>query len=146
MLKRILLIIAISIASSFVGFVLHVYFTEFFFSFIEKELENISVTPSWDVKYLAAVSSVETGIGITILYYLIKDKLPFKNTFLRGGILSLILLAVMGRLIRQPLMDYAIGNTLYVSVMQNITSWIVWFAICFITIFLYDKYLFEIKK
>lgn len=95
------------------------------------------------MKYLAAITSIETGFGIIILYHFIHKSLPSKNSFYKGIILWLLLLAIMGRLVRQPLMDYAIGNTAYVSLLQNISSWLVWFFICTITTTLYDKLLFN---
>ncbi|KMK51246.1 hypothetical protein RO21_07220 [[Actinobacillus] muris] len=52
--------------------------------------------------------------------------------------MAVIELVIMGRLIRQPLMDYAIGNPLYIAILQNMSSWIVWWVMGLATTLVYD--------
>ncbi|MDE9545319.1 hypothetical protein KKI93_21655 [Xenorhabdus bovienii] len=134
----IFIILIVSILTSFLGFMVHVINIEWVVPYIRNEVNNISVLPSWDVRYLAALTSLETGLGITILYILIKKGLPTYTSFTRGIVMWLIELAIMGRLIRQPLMDYAIGNPFLISILQNAVSWINWLFICLLTTCLYD--------
>ncbi|EYU15846.1 hypothetical protein [Photorhabdus aegyptia] len=138
-----LIILIVSILTSCVGFVIHVINSEWVVPYIRNEVSNITIAPSWDVRYLAALTSLETGLGITFLYILIKKSLPTYTPITRGILMWLIELAIMGRLVRQPLMDYAIGNPFAISVLQNSVSWINWFFICLITTCLYD-YLIKI--
>ncbi|MBC8949978.1 hypothetical protein [Xenorhabdus sp. TS4] len=132
------IILIVSIFTAFIGFIVHVINVEWLIPYIRSEVNNVSVLPSWDVRYLAAFTSIETGFGITILYILIKKGMPTYNSFTRGIIMWLLELAIMGRLVRQPLMDFAIGNPFLISILQNSISWINWFLICLITTFLYD--------
>ncbi|PHM73227.1 hypothetical protein [Xenorhabdus kozodoii] len=132
------IILIVSILTAFIGFIVHVINVEWLIPYIRSEVNNVSVLPSWDVRYLAAFTSIETGFGITILYILIKKGMPTYNSFTRGIIMWLLELAIMGRLVRQPLMDFAIGNPFLISMLQNSISWINWFLICLITTFLYD--------
>ncbi|MDC9606744.1 hypothetical protein [Xenorhabdus griffiniae] len=131
-------ILIVSMFTAFIGFLIHVVNVEWLTPYIRNEMSNISVLPSWDVRYLAALTSIETGFGITILYILIKRGMPTYNSFARGIIMWLLELAVMGRLVRQPLMDLAIGNPFYISILQNSIAWINWLLICLVTTFLYD--------
>ncbi|WP_338803520.1 hypothetical protein WDV76_15575 [Xenorhabdus griffiniae] len=132
------IILIVSISTAFIGFIVHVINVEWLIPYIRSEVNNVSVLPSWDVRYLAAFTSIETGFGITILYTLIKKGMPTYNSFTRGIIMWLLELAIMGRLVRQPLMDFAIGNSVLISILQNSISWINWFLICLVTTFLYD--------
>ncbi|MBD1229403.1 hypothetical protein [Xenorhabdus griffiniae] len=132
------IILIVSMFTAFIGFIVHVINVEWLIPYIRSEVNNVSVLPSWDVRYLAAFTSIETGFGITILYILIKKGMPTYNSFTRGIIMWLLELAIMGRLVRQPLMDFAIGNPVLISILQNSISWINWFLICLITTFLYD--------
>ncbi|KLU14381.1 MULTISPECIES: hypothetical protein [Xenorhabdus] len=132
------IILIVSIFTAFIGFIVHVINVELLMPYIRSEVNNVSVLPSWDVRYLAAFTSIETGFGITILYIFIKRGMPTSNSFTRGIIMWLLELAIMGRLVRQPLMDFAIGNSFLISILQNSISWINWFFICLITTFLYD--------
>lgn len=135
---KIVVFILTAVLVSVCGFIFHVFITEWITPYIQHQLNDIQVVPSWNVRYLAALSSIETGIGMTFLYILLRDRLPSKNAVARGGILALIELAIMGRLIRQPLMDYAIGNPLYIAILQNMDSWLVWLVIGITTTLLYD--------
>ncbi|MEQ1975852.1 hypothetical protein [Xenorhabdus sp. SGI240] len=132
------IILIVSIFTAFIGFIVHVINVELLIPYIRSEVNNVSVLPSWDVRYLAAFTSIETGFGITILYIFIKRGMPTYNSFTRGIIMWLLELAIMGRLVRQPLMDFAIGNPFLISILQNSISWVNWFFICLITTFLYD--------
>lgn len=127
-----------AVFASFVVFVIHVFSQEWIHAWVAGHVQGRQVTPSWEVRYVAAITAVETGIGLVLLYALIRQALPGKTSFVRGLTLGIILLAVMGRLFRQPFMDLLIGNPLAVVAVQDGISWVVWLVACVITAVTYD--------
>ncbi len=141
-MKKILFIFTI-LTASLSSFYIHVFSIEWLEKWIASQMHGMQVYTSWDVRYIAAITSLEYGIGVFLLYFLIREKLNKINKVLRSIILSLLLLAVQGSLFRQPVMDYVIGNPLYITLIQNGFKWIIWMIISFITVFGYE---FSIKK
>ena len=97
------------------------------------------MTPSWDVRYIAFATSLEVGAGVAILYALIRGSLPFKSAVVRGLALGVLLLAVMGRLVRQPLMNLVVGNPPSVVIVQDGVSWVLWLAVCVVTALVFER-------
>lgn len=129
------------VAASATGFVIHLISAEPVASWVARRMAGQSVAPSWDVAIPAALSSIETGIGMTILYALCRSRLRWLGTALSGLIVGLLLLAVMGRLIRQPLMDFIVGNPLDVVLVQNGMGWLTWLATALVTAWCYEAFM-----
>jgi len=120
------------------GFIIHVASQEWLESWVSSQMQGHQVAASWDVRYLALVTSLEIGVGLVILYALVRPALPAKSSVGRGLILAVLLLAVMGRFVRQPLMNLAIGNPLPVVAVQDGTVWLLWLCICIVVATGYD--------
>ena len=129
-----------AVLSSLSAFAIHVFSQEWVLAWITEHIQGHegSIATSWDVRYVAAVTSVETGVGLVVLYALLRSALPFKSSFLRGLILGVLLLAVMGSLLRQPFMNLVVGNPLSVVVVQDGITWIVWLVASVIVALTYD--------
>jgi hypothetical protein len=125
-------------ASSLVAFFIHVSTLSWIHDWVIQHMQGHVVTPSWDVRYVAGITALETGIGLVILYAFIRKALPGKSSLVRGLILGLIVLAVMGRLFRQPFMNILIGNPFAVVLVQDGINWVVWLVACVIVAMLYD--------
>ena len=121
-----------------VGFVVHVSSQAPVQAWVSAHMEGRSVVPSWDVRYLALLTSLETGIALVLLYSLVRSALPVRSSFGRGLVLAALVLAVMGRLLRQPLMNIAIGNPWPVVLVQDGVSWLVWLCTCVVVTITYD--------
>lgn len=128
-----------ALASAATGFVIHVGSQSWIQSWVAERMQGREVRPSWDVRYIALVTSVEVGIGLVILYALVRGSMPFKSPVLRGLLLGVLLLAVMGRLVRQPVMNLVIGNPLSVVVVQDGVSWLLWPTICVVAAVVFDR-------
>ena len=138
------LIIA-AIASSG-AFVVHVFSAEWLQVWVSHVMEGKEVIPSWDVRYIALFTSLEYGISTIILYWLIRDKIIQFGTVTAVVILSLLLMALHGVLIRQPLMDFIIGNPLEVAVVQNAFKWLSWIVMSIVVVFGSEYVLRKDKK
>lgn len=128
-----------AVAAAATGFVIHVGSQRWVQEWVSARMQGREVTASWDVRYLALASSLEVGIGLVVLYALVRGHLPFKSSAVRGLVLGVLLLAVMGRLVRQPLMNFIIGNPLPVVAVQDGVSWLVWLASCTVVACTYDR-------
>ena len=72
------------------------------------------------------------ALGIALIYYLIGDRLPAKSRLMKGIILSLLILLSKGLLIRQPLMNFLLANTLSEVFLSAIQVWLSCFFMCMI--------------
>lgn len=127
-----LLVVVIASCSSFI---VHVATVEWLPVWIGQQMEGLNITSSWNVRYLAMLTSVEYGIAALILYYLARDNLIAWGKFFASIIMFLLLSALHGALFRQPLMDFAVGNPLLVVVVQNGFKYLIWMIMAFVTVF-----------
>ncbi len=135
---KVILIMLLAALASFGSFVVHVIAVEWLPDWISAQMQGKQVQASWDVRYLAAATAIEYGLAIIALYYLIRDKLlrfgQFKTALLMAG----LLLAINGILLRQPLMDIAIGNPLHVALVQNAFLWLPKIIMAFTVVYGYE--------
>ena len=89
-----------AIVSSF-GFIVHVFSAEWLQAWIAQYMEGQSIIPSWDVRYIAMLTSLEYGISAIVLYWLIRDKIIKYGQFNAFIILSLLLTAIHGGVVEQ---------------------------------------------
>lgn len=147
---KVLLIILIAAIASSSSFLVHVMTVEWLPNWVASQMQNVDIQTSWSVRYVALLTSVEYGFAAMILYYLVRDKLIHLGKFNTFVIFSLLLIAIKGILIRQPLMDYIIGNPIKVVLVQNIFKWLVWIIMSFIVVYgceiLIKKYKLDNKK
>ena len=125
-------------AAAVTGFVIHVSTQEWVRSWVVLHMQGREVTGSWEVRYVALLTSLEVGVGLVILYALVRTVLPTKSSVVRGLLLGVLLLAVMGRLVRQPAMNLVVGNPLVVVAVQDGISWVVWLSMCVVVAVTYD--------
>lgn len=127
-----------AVAAAAIGFFIHVGSQSWVRSWVSAHMQGREVIPSWDVRYVALLTSVETGLGLVVLYALIRPALPGKSSFSRGLLLGILMLAVMGRLFRQPVMNLVIGNPLPVVAVQDGISWVLWTSMAIVVAAVYD--------
>ena len=125
-------------AAAATGFVIHVATQDWVRSWVASHMQGREVTASWEVRYVALLTSLEVGVGLVILYALVRAALPAKSSLVRGLLLGVLLLAVMGRLIRQPAMNLVVGNPLIVVAVQDGISWVLWLSMCVVVAVTYD--------
>src|SRR5688572_16282627 len=82
-------------AAAVTGFVIHVGSQAGVQAWVAERMQGRQVTGSWDVRYLALATSLEVGVGLVILYALVRQAMPVKSSVLRGMLLGVVLLAVM---------------------------------------------------
>lgn len=123
-----------ALASS-LGFIVHVFSAEWVQGWVEQIMQGRSVTPSWDVRYIAMLTSLEYGVSTIVLYWLIRNKVIKYGKFKAFITLSLLLTALHGALVRQPLMDYIIGNPVEVVLVQNALKWLVWILMSLVVVY-----------
>lgn len=122
-----------------VGFVGHVSSREFVQSWVGSQMAGRQVAPSWDVRYLAWATSLEMGLGLVLLYALVRRVLPARTSVMRGVLMAGLLLAITGRLFRQPLMNLAIGNPGSVVIVQDGITWLLWLAMSVTVATVFDR-------
>ena len=128
-----------AVPAALAGFVIHVATQSSVQTWVASHMQGREVGASWDVRYLALITSLETGVGLVVLYALLRRSLPGTSSAIRGLLLALLLLAVMGRLFRQPIMNFVIGNPLSVVVVQDGITWVVWSFMCVVVAIVYDR-------
>ena len=127
--------LAIAALASSLGFIVHVFSAEWVQGWVAQIMQGRSVTPSWDVRYIATLTSLEYGASTIVLYWLIRDKVIKYGKFKAFITLSLLFTALHGALVRQPLMDYIIGNPVEVVLVQNALKWLVWILMSLVVVY-----------
>jgi len=135
---KLFLLLVLAIVASLTGFIVHVFTVEWLPDWIGKQMQGIQLQPSWAVRYVAALTSIEYGMAALVLFVLMRDKLLPYGKFKSAIFFSALLLAVNGILIRQPFMDYLIGNPLLVVMVQNVFKWLPMILMSFIIIYGYE--------
>lgn len=136
--KKLILLLLVASVASLSGFVVHVFTVEWLPVWISTQMQGLEMKPSWDVRYVAAITSVEMGVGALGLYYFGRQKFIQMGLFKSVLLFSVLLLALNGRLIRQPLMDFVIGNPWHVAIVQNAFNWLSWILMGFIVVYGYE--------
>ncbi|MCF6289352.1 MAG: hypothetical protein L3J53_08995 [Proteobacteria bacterium] len=140
-----ILLLILAIIASLTGFVIHVFTVEWLPDWISGQMQGMEIKASWAVRYVAGITSIEYGIATIVLYYLARDKLIRFGKLKAAVFLSLLLLALGAILIRQPLMDYLIGNPIHVAIVQNVFKWLPLILMSFITVYGYE-FIFRREK
>ncbi|NRB42521.1 MAG: hypothetical protein HRU20_29300 [Pseudomonadales bacterium] len=132
-----LLILVVAAAASLAQFVVHVIAIEWLWlrSWISRQMNDIEMLYSWDVRYIAAVTSIEYGLAAVISYCLAREKLILLGEVKSGIILFIFLACLHGDFLRQPVMNYIIGNPLRVVLVRHSFTWISWLLMSFTVVF-----------
>jgi peptidoglycan biosynthesis protein MviN/MurJ (putative lipid II flippase) len=135
---RILFLLLVVVFASSSSFVVHVISAEWLSVWVSNQMVNTVIEPSWNVRYVALITSIEYGIAAICLYFLAREKLIKYGKLKACLIFSVLLTAIHGAFIRQPFMDFIIGNPLQVVIVQNAFKWLVWFLMSIIVVFGYE--------
>jgi len=92
-------------------------------------MAGVEMLASWDVRYLAGATSIEYVLGSMLMYTLMRRPLLGWRPWARIVVFTLLILSTRGLLMRQPLMDWAIGNPMDVVVIQNGLKALVWIVV-----------------
>lgn len=132
---KIMLIIVVALLASASSFIVHVATVEWLPTWVGSQMEGVVIQPSWSVRYVAGITSIEYGLAASALYYLGRNKFLSFGLFKSSLAFAALLAAAHGSFIRQPLMDYIIGNPLHVVLVQNGFKWLVWILMSFIVVY-----------
>lgn len=135
---QLILILILAILASLGGFIIHVITIEWLPDWIGAQMSGVEIQPSWHVKYLAGATSIEYGLAAIGLYYLARERLNNYGTIKSAFIFSVLLMALHGAFIRQPIMDFAIGNPMHVVLVQNAFKCVPWVMMAFVTVYGYE--------
>ncbi len=140
---KLLFIFVVASLASLSSFIVHVATVEWLPAWVGSQMQGIIIQPSWDVRYIAGITSLEYGFATVSLYYLAREKLLSVGILKASLIFSILLAAMHGAFFRQPLMDsmlmdYVVGNPLHVVLVQNGFKWLVWLLMSFVVIFGYE--------
>jgi len=116
----------VAVLASSCGFFIHLLSAEWLQPWVAEQMSGNSVTSSWNVRDIALFTSIEYGIAAVIMYQLMREKLIQYGRFITIFLFATLLTAIHGALLRQPLMDFVVGNPLHVTLVQNIFKWMVW--------------------
>lgn len=137
-LMKILLMFMVAAIASSSSFVIHIISVEWLPAWIGSQMQSITTQSSWAVRYVAGITSIEYGFAAAALYFLARDKL-INYGFLKASLIfSVLLAAIHGAFIRQPFMDYMVGNPIHVVLVQNVFKWLVWLFMSFVIISGYE--------
>ena len=81
------------------------------------------------------------ALGVAVIYYFLGDRLPTRSRVLKGILLGLLILLTKGQLIREPLMNFLLPNTIGDVLLRQGQIWAANLAMAIIiTLFVIPKY------
>ena len=116
----------VAVLASCCGFLVHLINAEWVNLWVSGQMQNAVLTPSWDVKYVALLTSIEYGLAAVFMYSLMRKQLITRGKLFAVSVFSILLAAIHGAFLRQGLMDWVIGNPFHVVVVQGVMRWLVW--------------------
>ncbi len=126
------------------GFSLHVLDVEI----LEKWLtgQPIGMSYSLSVNLVAALTSIEVGMGLVLLYGLIRPMLTRQSLIARSLVMTLLLLASQGRLLRQPVMNQIVnspivGGLKWQLLVHDLVPWLIWMLMCLVLVWAYERFI-----
>ena len=120
------LLLVVAAVGSLCSCIVHVVTVEWLPQWIGTQMRGIQMQSSWDVRYVAAITSIEYGIAALAIYMLCRKRIRKYGILKCVGLFAVLLAALHGAFVRQPLMDYLVGNPLQVVAVQNGFQWLVW--------------------
>ena len=123
---RYFFIVLVAMVASLSGFFVHVISVEWLPNWVANQMQDFTIKSSWDVRYIAALSAIEYGLAAVGLYLLSRPRLIKVGILNAALIFSVLLASIHGAFIRQPVMDYIIGNPIHVVIVQNAFQWLIW--------------------
>ncbi len=104
-------LLAAAVASA-VGFAIHVVDQLIVPAWVQRQMRGVPSAgpPAGGTLVAAALTSIEIGAACCILYALLRSATPTLRPIPRGLLAGVLILAIGGQLIRQPLMNWLIGN------------------------------------
>ncbi|WKE64578.1 hypothetical protein PVT67_12985 [Gallaecimonas kandeliae] len=128
---RYLSLLLIAALAANCGFVVHLVSAKWLNAWIAAQRQGHQIQPSWDLRYAALASGLEYGLPTVALYWLMRNRLGLAA---RVALLAVLLTALHGALLRQPLMDWLVGNPLAVVLVQNCLKWLVWWLMATVVV------------
>jgi hypothetical protein len=117
------------------GFTLHVLDVDYLRNWLFDTPAGPRYSPA--ITALAALTSIENGMGMVVFYALVRGKLGRHSLPLRAGLLALILLAIKGTLFRNLIMELALAG-FGVQTLFNMVPWIIGLGMSFVLVYSYE--------
>lgn len=131
--------LAVGFAAALCGFVVHVALSGLIDPIVSRTMQALGeaghhLTRPQDSKaitILAAVTSlVEQGPAFAIAFLLVARALPERSRLVQATACSALLLGVRGDLMRMPVMNVAIGNPVWIALLQQAGTWLPVLTVC----------------
>lgn len=137
--RRQLRLLLLAAATALTGFVLHVLLLEGAEKWVRGETMGLSYPLS--VTLLAALSSIENGVGVVGLCVLLHAPLSRLRLPARMAVVTVLLLAIKGSLLRQLLMDLLLAGPGWPVLVHDASPWLLNAAMSCVAVYGVDRLL-----
>ena len=132
---KILWFALVIVVATVAGIVVHTANVEWVLPWIAHQMNGQPLISSWQVRDLAIITAVEYGVATLVIYLLAREQLQRFSKLTTTVIFAALLLMLHGNLLRQPIMDFAIGNLLSVVLLQNGIKWLMWLLVSAVIVY-----------
>lgn len=118
---------------SAIGLSAHIVLQNYIPNKVNHLMEGMTVLKQpypWNVNLFAFVTAILPVTAMAIIYFFINPYLLTQSRIVKGLLFGLLMLVAQGRLIREPLMNWLIGNSFHTTVLLQISSCIPQLIIC----------------
>lgn len=105
----------------------HIKLQHFCVQYVSTHMEGVTVAHApynTFITSMAYLTFVVQALVVCFAYYLVRDYMPCKSAFGRGCLFGLFIMLMNGELLRQPFMNYLVGNPVLVILVQQGQVWI----------------------
>ncbi|MCC7005743.1 MAG: hypothetical protein IT497_03730 [Ottowia sp.] len=127
----------VAVLVSITGFTLHILDVEILRKYLSGQ--PIGLSYSWSITALAAISAIEYGIGLVVLYRFTRRALLSKKQFTRALFLALLILLTKTSLLRGMLMSAVLGG-FNRGLLVDMVPWIIALSSCFVLVYTYERW------
>lgn len=135
-------IIWLTILFGVLGFFIHVALGSTVQAVVAENMKGVAILkPPYGplITSIAGLTALIPALFSLVLYMVIRKQIPGKAPLIKGLFFGALILLLKGQLIRQPLMNYLVGNPLWVVVLQQSEIWLANFIPCILAAIIIEK-------
>ena len=128
-------LVLVVVISTVIGLSTHIYLLKIISPVIAERMQGVVIQkPPYSVVIttIAYITFVFPAIGTVLVYYFIQDVFPGKSRVVKGVLFGLLILLVKGELLRQPIMNFIVGNPIKITLLQQSQVWLSNLIMCVI--------------
>ena len=121
------------VVAGLLGFLLHVTLGRLIQPIVSRAMQGVAIKqPPYGtaITALAAATSLLPAAVLALVFYALGSYIPARSRLIKGLLFGAVILAIKGQLFREPIMAIAIGNPVWIALLQQTEKWAANLGMC----------------